>query len=135
LSGSAGGPPAEWADGGTSRPRSQYRQQGCVALAADDVSRVKPKRDEVIVRHNEAAHRFETEVDGKLSIADYVRRDREMIMTHTFVPPELRGCGIAEKLVKAALEHARTEKLRVVPACSYVDAFIQRHSEYRTLLN
>jgi predicted GNAT family acetyltransferase len=69
-----------------------------------------------------------------ISVADYVRRDGEMIMTHTFVPPELRGRGIAEKLVRAALEHARDEKVRVVPACSYVGTYIQRHPEFQALV-
>lgn len=86
------------------------------------------------VRHNQAKSRFEAEVDGGLSVADYVLRDGEMIMTHTYTPPELRGRGIAEKLVRAALEHARAEKLKVVPACSYVDIFIQRHPEYQPLV-
>lgn len=89
---------------------------------------------EVIVRHNAAENRFEAEVEGHLSVADYQLRGTDMIMTHTFVPPELRGRGVAEKLVRVALEHARSERLRVVPACSYVDAFIRRHPEYQPLL-
>jgi uncharacterized protein len=89
---------------------------------------------EMTVRHNAAENRFELEVDGQLSVADYQLRGTEMIMTHTFVPPELRGRGIAEKLVRAALEYARTERLKVVPACSYVDAFIMRHREFGPLL-
>jgi uncharacterized protein len=91
-------------------------------------------RDEIVVTHNAAEKRFEAEVEGGLSVADYTIRDGEMIMTHTYTPPELRGRGIAEKLVRAALEHARAHKLKVVPACSYVDIFIQRHSEYRDLV-
>ena len=89
---------------------------------------------EVTVRHNAAENRFEAEVDGRLAVADYQLRGTEMIMTHTFVPSELRGRGIAEQLVRVALEHARTERLRVVPACSYVDTFIQRHKEFEPLL-
>lgn len=89
---------------------------------------------EVTVRHNAAENRFEAEVDGRLSVADYQLRGTEMIMTHTFVPPELRGRGIAEKLVRVALEHARAERLRVVPACSYVDTFMRRHQEFEPLL-
>ena len=92
------------------------------------------KHDSILVRHNEAEKRFEAEVEGHMSVADYELRGTEMIMTHTFVPPELRGRGIAEKLVRVALEHARTERLRVVPACSYVEAFIRRHPEFRPLL-
>jgi uncharacterized protein len=90
--------------------------------------------DEIVVRHNVASSRFEAEVDGGMSVADYVRRDGEMIMTHTYTPPTLRGRGIAEKLVRAALDYARSEKLKVVPACSYVDIFIQRHAEYKSLV-
>jgi predicted GNAT family acetyltransferase len=89
---------------------------------------------EVMVRHNAAESRFEAEVEGHLSVADYQLRGTEMLMTHTYVPTQLRGKGIAEKLVRAALEHARSERLRVVPACSYVEAFIKRHPEYQPLL-
>lgn len=86
------------------------------------------------VWHNRAESRFEVGVDGHLAVAEYEVRGGEWVMTHTFVPGELRGRGLAEQLVRAALEHARAEKLRVVPACSYVAKFIERHPEYRTLL-
>lgn len=95
---------------------------------------MKPVRNEIVIRHNAALSRFEADVDGRLSVADYQLRGADMIMTHTFVPPELRGQGIAEKLVRVALEYARTERLRVVPACSYVDVFIKRHPEFHPLL-
>jgi predicted GNAT family acetyltransferase len=88
----------------------------------------------ITVRHNSPENRFEAEVGGELSVADYELRGTEMIMTHTYVPPQLRGQGIAEKLVRVALEHARDQRLRVVPACSYVAAFIRRHPEFQPLL-
>lgn len=90
---------------------------------------------EIVVRHNVAERRFEATVDGFLSVADYEREGDAVVFTHTFVPPELRGRGIAEKLVRAALEWARAEKRRVVPACSYVEAFMRRHAEFQALLN
>lgn len=93
------------------------------------------RTDDIVVRHNSAESRFEVIIDGRLSVADYEIRDGEMVMTHTFVPPELRGRGIAEKLVRTALEHARKEHLRVVPACSYVEIFIRRHSEFQSLVS
>jgi len=93
------------------------------------------KADEkIVVRHNEAGHRFEVEIDGQLSVADYQIQGERMIFTHTFVPPAQRGRGIAEKLVRVALEHARTQRMRVVPACSYVEVFIDRHAEFKPLL-
>jgi uncharacterized protein len=93
------------------------------------------KPNEIAVRHNPAESRFETHVDGLLSVADYRLQDGEMVMTHTYVPPELRGRGIAEQLVRAALEHARAEQLRVVPDCSYVALYIQRHPDYQSLVS
>ncbi len=88
----------------------------------------------VTVRHNMAASRYELLVDGHLSICEYVLEGKRMIFTHTLVPPELRGRGIAEKLVRAALADARAQGRTVVPACSYVAKFIERHEEYRDLL-
>jgi hypothetical protein len=86
------------------------------------------------VVHNPAASRFEVTVEGRLAVADYVLEGGTMIITHTFVPPELRGRGLAEQLVRAALGHARAARLRVNPACSYVESFIARHPEYADLL-
>ena len=89
----------------------------------------------ILVRHDETQSRFVAEIDGHLAHADYVIEAGRMVFTHTFVPPELRGRGVAEQLVRPALAHARARNLRVVPACSYVAAFIQRHAEFRDLLD
>lgn len=96
---------------------------------------MKGKPAAIVVRHNAAEDRFEAEVEGTLSVADYRLEEGRMILTHTFVPPEMRGRGIAEKIVRAALEHAQAEKLRVVPACSYVAVFIQRNPEFAPLID
>jgi predicted GNAT family acetyltransferase len=87
----------------------------------------------VVVRHNVEEMRFEVAVGGSLAVADYEMKPGVMVLTHTFVPVELRGQGLAEKLVRAALDHARAERLKVVPACSYVGVFLQRHPEYQDL--
>jgi uncharacterized protein len=96
------------------------------------MSRLDP--DLIPVRHNEDESRFEAEVDGQLSVADYQLQGDRMIFTHTYTPPALRGRGIAEKLVGTALEHARSQKRKVVPACSYVAVYIERHPELKPLL-
>jgi len=88
---------------------------------------------EPIVTHQAAANRFAVTVNGHLAVAEYARHGQVVTMMHTFVPPELRGRGLAEQLVVAALEWARAERLQVVPACSYVAKFLERHPEYRGL--
>jgi uncharacterized protein len=88
---------------------------------------------DVAVRHNPAAHRYEADLDGHLAVAEYALAGGRQVFTHTFVPPELRGRGVAEKLVRTALEEARLAGRQVVPQCSYVAAFIRRHPEFQSL--
>lgn len=90
--------------------------------------------DDIAVTHNESENRFETLVDGQLAICEYRLEGDRMIFTHTFVPSQLRGRGVAQKLVEVALKHAMENKRRVVPACSYVEAFIARRPEFQVLV-
>ena len=85
------------------------------------------------VSHNEAEHRFETWIDGYLSKLDYIRDGKNFVITHVGVYPELRGQGIAGKIVEVGLEYAKLNSLRVVPMCSYAAAYIRRHPEYAEL--
>ena len=52
----------------------------------------------------------------------------------TYVPGELRGKGIAAKLVEEGLQYAEKEKLKVIPSCSYVNIYIHRYEKYMNLL-
>jgi len=90
--------------------------------------------DPITVTHRPESSRYEAIVDGHRSVCEYAFEGTRMIFTHTFVPPELRGRGVAELLVRAALADARTAGRRVVPACSYVAKFIERHHEYQDLV-
>lgn len=85
------------------------------------------------VAHNVAEHRFETWIDGKLSKLDYIEDDKNFVITHVGVQPELRGQGVAGKIVQVGLEYAKARSLRVVPMCSYAAAYIRRHPEYAEL--
>lgn len=86
------------------------------------------------VKHNPALHRYEACIEDHLAIAEYTLTGDRLVFTHTFVPPELRGRGVAEALVRTALDDARANGHLVVPQCSYVARFIERHAEYRPLL-
>lgn len=87
-----------------------------------------------IVRHNTVGHRYENETDGRLSFAEYEIVEDKQVFTHTFVPEELRGRGLAEALVKTALDDALRAKRKIVPSCWYVAKYIDRHQEYQPLL-
>ena len=83
------------------------------------------------VRHNAAAHRYELETDHGLAIAVYSEQGGRMVFTHTEVPPEDEGKGFASRLIGAALADARKRGFKIVPACSFVVAYVRRHPEYK----
>jgi predicted GNAT family acetyltransferase len=82
------------------------------------------------IRHNVAEHRYELDTDHGLAIAVYREQGDRAIFTHTEVPPQDEGKGIASHLVRAALDDTRRRGLKIVPACSFVVAFVRRHPEY-----
>jgi predicted GNAT family acetyltransferase len=87
------------------------------------------------IRHNEEESRFETTVEGQTAFAEYDMDDEKTIVfTHTIVPDELSGRGIANQLVTKALDYARAKELTVVPQCSFVAGYIERHPEFKDLL-
>jgi predicted GNAT family acetyltransferase len=86
------------------------------------------------VRNNAAAHRYELEVDGHLAIAEYRLRPGRISFTHTEVPDSLAGRGVGKRLVKAALDDARSQGLKVVPICPFVKHYIDTHPEEQDLL-
>jgi hypothetical protein len=90
--------------------------------------------DQVEVRHDESAHRFEAEVHGLKAVIVYKIVPGRMLIQHTEVPRELEGRGLAAKLTRIALEYARSKALQVVPACSYTSSYMAKHPEYNDLL-
>lgn len=84
--------------------------------------------------HDRLTHRFTTAVEGTLCVLEYNLSDAVMTITHTGVPSEVGGRGIAAALVTAAFEAAREEGWKVVPACEYAHVFIGKHPEYVQLL-
>lgn len=77
----------------------------------------------------------DTGTGPKLSeITWYHRADGTRVLDHTFVPPALNGQGIAAILTEAALILAQKDKVHVVPQCSYVARWIERHPAWQDLV-
>ncbi len=86
------------------------------------------------ITHNASAQRFETTVEGHTGYISYQQRGESLVYDHTIVPPELGGRGIGSILVKHALDYARENDKKVVPQCSFVSSYINKHPEYQDLL-
>jgi predicted GNAT family acetyltransferase len=87
------------------------------------------------VQHDEKANRYSAVVDGYEAVCDYrPSADGVLTFTHTYVPPELRGRGIADELVRHALDDVLARGLKVIPSCWFVRAYIDRHAKYQETL-
>jgi uncharacterized protein len=86
------------------------------------------------VRDNPSLSRFELDVNGVTAVANYQLNGQVMTFAHTEVPPQARHGGIATQLIAGALQAARARGLKVVPRCSFVKAYVDKHPEVQDLL-
>jgi len=84
---------------------------------------------------NETAGRFEAQVDGQTAFADFHVADGAITFPHTVVPDAIEGQGVGSALVRAGLEHARAQGLKVKPRCSFFAGYMARHPETQDLLH
>ena len=93
--------------------------------------------DTITIEHegSDISGRYFAAVEGASREAELTwRGDGEVRhATHTFVPTEARGKGIAEKLVKAMVADAREQGFRIAPDCSYVETYFRRHPDLAEL--
>jgi predicted GNAT family acetyltransferase len=81
------------------------------------------------VLRNDAARRYELEVDGQRAELVYRERGGRLVLVHTEVPESLEGRGIGGMLVRAALDDAKARDLTIVPMCPFARAWLERHPD------
>ncbi|WP_222194034.1 GNAT family N-acetyltransferase [Modestobacter italicus] len=72
--------------------------------------------------------------DRLLGVAAYQRRGDQLVFTHTEVDSDEGHSGLGSTLVRGALDDVRAQGGSVVPMCSFVRGWIERHPEYRDLV-
>jgi len=93
--------------------------------------------DPVITNHpSEPDSTFDLTIDGdKRGYLDYSLPDASTMAIHFVeVDPELRGTGMGERLVAAAVDWARVNGRRIVPRCSFARAVLTRTPAYQDVL-
>ncbi len=93
---------------------------------------------EVSITHQDRGDsgRYVAAVDGSEHSGhlDWVARGEGVrAATHTLVPPEIGGRGVAAKLVEAMVADAREHGFRIDPLCSYVEAMFRRNQDWGEL--
>lgn len=85
------------------------------------------------VVHDPKASRFSVSVSGGIAVLDYRfvsppssgEGATVIDFTHTYVPAELRGQGLAESLVRHGLQWARQQGYEIRASCWYVEKFLR----------
>ena len=86
------------------------------------------------VIHEKENERFVIYLDGNEVYVGYTLDEKLLNLNHTYTHPELRGKGLAAQVVRAALEYVKKNNLKVIPGCSYVQSFLDKHDEYKELV-
>lgn len=86
------------------------------------------------IQHDEHGRKgaFYIDEDGEwIAELTYVKDEGTMTIDHTEVDEKLRGEGIGEDMVKAAVEYARKEGLKIKADCPYARKVIERTPELK----
>ena len=76
------------------------------------------------IAHQPAQQRFVLQLAGDEASVHYQLNGQQINFDHTYVPPAFRGQGLAEQLVRHALDWAQAQQYQVNASCSYVQRFL-----------
>lgn len=83
------------------------------------------------VRENVQRHRFELPIAGEaMALAYYTIENGQLVLTHTEVPSEYAGQGIASRLAQGTFELLRRTGRKAVLKCPFMGDYFARHPEY-----
>lgn len=78
---------------------------------------------------------FHIDEDGKrIAELTYSKNDSTMTIDHTETDEKLRGEGIGQDMVRAAVEYARDSGLKINPVCPYAKKVIEETPEFHDVL-
>lgn len=81
------------------------------------------------VQHLSQQHKFIIQQDAGEAVLAYrlfIQNDQPAVDFYsTYVPPEFRGKGLAEKLVRCGLAWAKEQHFQIHASCWYVAKFIR----------
>lgn len=75
--------------------------------------------------HEIHQQRFVVKKDGQEALLAYRFHNNEIDFYSTFVPPEFRGQGIAEKLVRTGIAWAKEQGYKIQASCWYAAKFLK----------
>jgi uncharacterized protein len=88
----------------------------------------------ISVTHHADDQAFYAKIDDQETDAELAYSlpgNRVMDFTHTYVPEDLRGQGVADHIIKHGLDYARDKGFKIKATCAAVALYLRRHPEYK----
>jgi predicted GNAT family acetyltransferase len=87
------------------------------------------------VEHDTQNHRFLVQLpEGHGELVYEQIAPKVLDLQHTRVDGSLRGRGVAEALVEAAMSYIHSNGYKFVPTCPYVQRWLTKHPEQQALV-
>ena len=78
------------------------------------------------------------EIDGSVAVLEYemssANSQSVIHLVSTKVPDTLAGKGVGSLLAEAAFSHSRQNQLRVKNSCWFLDKYLDKNPQFKTLL-
>ena len=87
------------------------------------------------IKNDSQSGQFILDTNGKESFLKYKISNHSIDLYSTYVPKELRGQKLGDKLVEYSLEFAREHHLKIIPSCPFVEKYFSKHPEYTDFLS
>ena len=84
--------------------------------------------------HTKENRRYSMIIEGFTAYIEYDIRDGNYVLTHTYVPPGLRGMGAGKKVLEATLADIREKGAKVIPQCPFIVTHLQRNHQYDDMI-
>lgn len=88
-----------------------------------------------IFLNNKEEKRYELQAQGGIAIAEYLITEKGVIyITHTEVPSNLEGKGLASELIEKVLQNIEANNQKVFPLCPFASYYMNKYPEWKRLL-
>lgn len=79
--------------------------------------------------HNVDECKYEYHIDGHIAYITYDDQNTNMHLTHTIVPKELAGKGLAKTLLEDVLQEIKKAGKKAVAQCSYIVKYQEKNPD------
>jgi len=91
---------------------------------------------DVSTLRNDALHRYELHVGGRLAVQSrYLDKPGHVDFIHTETAEEFQGQGLAKVLAHFALDDVVASGKRIIPHCPFVARYLRKHDGYNQCID